>query len=303
MGRVYVAPVSFGLGDLLVSLPAVQALVDRARRDGDEVWLVARSDTQARLAERIGGLTGCVVEEAFDRDNADGRVIDLRDHPLQRDYWWGSPEFEAAFGALSINDILARICADFAIDADFTRPVPLRARSRPELHSTVLLVAATDGPSKCWPADRWAGLASRVRDLGLETRVVTRDDAPGDLAIGDIDAAPAPTPGDAVDVLNAARAVVGVDTGLTHIAAQQGTPTVMICRDNTVFFRAWPHTRAVKGNRCDDACIAVERGYAYNARVDLRGFRWQPRPCPVGGRCLDAVQIDDVMAALLQVLE
>ena len=35
----------------------------------------------------------------------------------------------------------------------------------------------------------------------------------------------AATPGDAVDVLSACRAVVGVDTGLTHIAAQQGTPT------------------------------------------------------------------------------
>ena len=43
------------------------------------------------------------------------------------------PEFEDAFGTLSINDILGRICADFGIDADFTRPVPLTARPRPEL--------------------------------------------------------------------------------------------------------------------------------------------------------------------------
>ena len=125
MSRVYVAPISFGLGDLAVSLPAIQALIAQGRHLGDEIWLVARSAAQARLAGRIDGLAGWVEEEAFDRDGHDGRLVDLRDHPLQRDWWWGSPEFEDAFGTLSINEILCRICADFGIDADFTRPIPL----------------------------------------------------------------------------------------------------------------------------------------------------------------------------------
>jgi hypothetical protein len=301
MTRVYVAPISFGLGDLVVSLPAVQALVVQAGRERDEAWLVARSPAQARLAERIDGLSGWVTEEAFDRDRTDGRLVDLRDHPLQRDHWWGSPESEAAIGSLSINDILARICADFAIDADFTRPVPLIAHPRPELRSAVLLVVDSDSPSKCWPVDRWAAVASGIRDFGLDPRVVTRDDT-RHAAVAGVDAVCAPTPGDAVDVLTAARAVVGVDTGLTHIAAQQGTPTVTICRAHAVFFRPWPHTRAVTGDECDDACRTVEREYAYNERVDLRDFEWRPRPCPVNGRCLDAVRVDDVVYALEQVL-
>jgi hypothetical protein len=57
------------------------------------------------------------------------------------------------------------------------------------------------------------------------------------------------------------------------------------------------------GDRCDDACIAAEKEYAYNARVDLRGFRWQPRMCPVGGRCLDSVQPEEVLAALEHALQ
>ena len=60
MTRVYVAPVSFGLGDLVVSLPAIQALIERGRHRGEETWLVSRSAAQARLAERIAGLTGSV---------------------------------------------------------------------------------------------------------------------------------------------------------------------------------------------------------------------------------------------------
>jgi Glycosyltransferase family 9 (heptosyltransferase) len=302
MSRVYVAPVSFGLGDLVVSLPAIQALIGDARRANDETWLVTRSPSQAALAERIAGLTGCVGEDTFDRNCHDGRFVDLRDHPLQRDYWWGSADFEAAFGGLSINDILARICADFSIDADFTRPVPLTARHRPELRSSVLLVLDSDGPTKRWPADRWAALASSIRDTGHDVFAVTRHAVAVELGTARIEAVPASTPGAAVDVLSSAGAVVGVDTGLTHIAAQQGTPTVMICRANPVFFRSWPHTRAATGDPCDDACIAVEEDYAYNDRVDLRGFQWQPRRCPVGGRCLDVVQLEDVMRALEQVL-
>src|SRR4030095_15363269 len=102
--------------------------------------------------------------------------------------------------------------------------------------------------------------------------------APGSEAVR------APTPGDAVDVLSACRAVIGVDTGLTHIAVQQGTPTVTICRANTIFLRPWPHTRAVRGGECDESCTMLEKDYAYNERVSLRGFQWQPRTCPVGGR-------------------
>jgi ADP-heptose:LPS heptosyltransferase len=297
-----VAPVSFGLGDLVVSLPAVQALIGDAHRPDAETWLVARSPSQEGLAERIDGLTGWIAEEAFDRNGHDGRFVDLRDHPLQRDHWWGSAEFEATFGALSINEILARICADFGIAADFTRPVPLTAQPRPELGSTVLLVLDTDGPTKQWPADRWAAVAAGIRDMGLDVRAVTRDDIAVDLGPTRVEAAPAATLGEAVDVLGGARAVVGVDTGLTHIAAQQRTPSVMICRANPIFFRPWPHTGAVTGGRCDAACVAVEEDYAYNERVDLRGFRWQPRRCPVGGRCLDPVQPEAVLGALEQVL-
>ena len=295
MSRVWFAPVSFGLGDLVVSLPPLHALIASAATDRDDVWLVARSRSQALLAERIDGLAGCIAEELFDRDNVEGQLVDLRDHSLQRDWWWGSAEFEAAFGRLSINDILDRICADCGIAADFSRPVPLRSLPRTNLSSVVALVAETDGPAKSWPPQHWREIAATVRAHGLEPRVVTPDERG---SVHGIDSVCAPTPGDAVDVLSAARAVVGVDTGLTHIAAQQRTPTVTIARHDGVYVRVWPHTRVVTGDACDEACRAVEREYAYNRRVDLRSFEWRPRQCPVDGRCMDSVRVDDVVRAL-----
>jgi len=300
MHRTYIAPISFGLGDLIVSLPAIQALI--TENPPGETWLVARSAGQAALADRIAGLGGCVDEDAFDPARVDGRFLDLRDHPLQRDYWWGSPEFDRAVGPLAINEILACICADFRIPADFSQPVPLVERhKRPEVRDTVLLVTESDG-TKRWAPERWAELADEIRAGGNDVGMVTRDEPDAEMSDTGIDGVRAPTPGDAVDLLASCRAVVGIDTGLTHFAAQQGTPTVGIYRNRAVYFRPWPHTRAVVGARCDESCQSIERAYAYNDRVRSPASAWQPRSCPVGARCLEKVRPVDVMDALGELL-
>jgi ADP-heptose:LPS heptosyltransferase len=166
----------------------------------------------------------------------------------------------------------------------------------------VVLVAETDGATKQWGPAGWAALADRVRAAGAEVFQLTRDDpSPAMLATG-IEAFPAPTPGDAVDVLGSCLAVVGVDTGMTHIAVQQGTPTVTLCRPRPVYFRPWSHCRAVVGVECDEACAAIEAEYAYNDRVSLVDFQWTPRSCPVDGRCLDHISPDRVAAALEELI-
>jgi Glycosyltransferase family 9 (heptosyltransferase) len=301
MPRTHIAPISFGLGDLVVSLPAIHAAI--SENPPGETWLVARSDRQAALADRIAGLGGCVHEGAFHPAGADGSFLDLRDHPLQRDYWWGTSEFEEAFGPLSINEILARICADFGIPADLARPEPLVAqRKRPDVGDAVLFVADSDSTTKRWGPDRWAEVARDVRARGYDVRLVTRDARVGDMSAIGVDPVCAPTPGDAVDVLSSCRAVVGVDTGLTHIAAQQGTPTVALHRDRPVYFRPWPHCRAVVGDRCDESCRAVEQAYAYNSQVGAPATGWQPRTCPVSARCLEKIRPADVSRALCELV-
>jgi len=300
--RLYIAPVSLGIGDLVVCLPVLQTTIARSAAGGTETWLVARSPSQSALAPRIVGLAGHVESDVWEGAGADDRFVDLRDHPLQRDYWWGSPEFEATFGVLSISDIVSRIASDAGFPVDLSAPVPLASRPRPDVERAVLLVIATDGPAKQWPAERWRRLASVLQAQGEDVRVVTRDETPAELGVPGIDAVCAPTLGEAVDVLGAAKGVVGVDTGLTHLAVQQGTPTVMLCRARCVYFRPWPHTRVVRGAECDEECAAVEREYAYNSRVDLHEFEWQPRVCPVASQCLAAIEPQRVVDALGEVL-
>jgi ADP-heptose:LPS heptosyltransferase len=301
VSRVLVAPVSFGLGDLVVSLPAIQAVIAESCRQGDETWLVARSPSQALLSERIEGLAGILDEQLAD-ESADGaRFVDLRDHPLQRDHWWGTPEFEAAHGPLSINEILLAICRDLGVAADFSRPAPLLSFPRPGLQDTVVLVADSDGPDKRWPLECWASLAAGVRDTGAGVAALTRGASPGQAVAG-IAPVCAPTPGDAVDVLSSCRAVVGIDTGMTHIAVQQGTPTVTLCRPQPVFFRPWPHCRAVTGASCDPACVALERQHAHHETVRLPGAQWSPWTCGAHGRCMAGIRPEDAIDALCALL-
>jgi Glycosyltransferase family 9 (heptosyltransferase) len=295
--RRFVAPVSFGLGDLVVSLPVVQAAVTAGRCSGTETWLVTRSHGQAVLAERVSGLAGTVAEDDIAIGVSDA-LVDLRDHPLQRDYWWGSPEFVAAYGPLSINEIIARIGADLGVVGDFSTPVPLESMHRPDAEGLVLFVADADGTTKRWAVQRWVELATVLGRRGLDVAVVTRGEGGNALVGRGLASFVAATPGDAVDALSACRAVVGVDTGLTHIAAQQGTPTVTLSRKPAVYFRAWDHTRLVSGSVCDPACGRGEKEYAYNQRVNLSGMPPPPRVCPAESGCLDAIEPDSVLNML-----
>ena len=261
--RRFIAPVSFGLGDLVVSLPVVQAAVSAGRYSGTETWLVSRSHSQAALAGRISGLDGTVAEGDLAIEPPE-LLVDLRDHPLQRDYWWGSPDFGATYGSLSINEIIARIGADLGVVGDFSAPVRLESRERADAEGLVLFVADADGTAKRWAPEHWAELGAALGRRGLGVAVITRDQGSNALVDQGLARLVAPTPGDAVDALSACRAVVGVDTGLTHIAAQQGTPTVTLCRLPAIYFRDWDHTRLVAGSECDRACQLAEKEYAYN---------------------------------------
>jgi Glycosyltransferase family 9 (heptosyltransferase) len=300
-GRTLIAPVSFGLGDLVVSLPVVRSLVEDGAGTGRETWLVTRSDLQVALSERIDGLSGTVGEGEVVVGPGDA-LIDLRDHPLQRDAWWGSVEFEAAHGPLSINEILGRIAEDFGVRADFSSPVALTAHERADVDGLVLFVAASDGTTKRWPPERWVELADALDGQGIEAAIVTRSPCTGDAADRGLREVVAASIGEAVDVLTACRAVVGVDTGLTHIAAQQGTPTVTLARMPAVYFRAWDHTRLAAGDRCDPACRRREEEYAYHRRVDLTGTPPAPRVCPADVSCLRSITPELVSSTLVELL-
>ena len=100
----------------------------------------------------------------------------------------------------------------------------------------VLLTNASRA-TKLWPAESWAALAARLAQHGLRSllfwgsdaeRVQTERRAAGmQRAV----VAPRATLDDIAAVLAQARIVIGLDTGLSHLAAAVGAPTVGIYCD------------------------------------------------------------------------
>ncbi|HQZ44484.1 MAG TPA: lipopolysaccharide heptosyltransferase I [Usitatibacteraceae bacterium] len=96
----------------------------------------------------------------------------------------------------------------------------------------VVALHASSRAAKRWPDDRWASLAASLESQAIATIYPGGSDSeraaasrlaaasPGAIA------APALTLPEAAALLAHASAVVGVDTGLTHLAVALGTPTV-----------------------------------------------------------------------------
>ncbi|MGO9256307.1 MAG: glycosyltransferase family 9 protein [Bryobacteraceae bacterium] len=272
---VYLAPISWGLGDLIFSLPIAQGLID----DGWATYLVIRSRLHEALAQRMAGLRGAVLEESF-LSHPDRRTriyLNPREHPLQKDWWWGSPEYYARFGDRRINDLLAEICRDLGIRVNFDRLVPLQSRNRAGLEDTVILIPGSDGVFKCWPSDHWLALARelsargrRVLMLGQPERSEAVHALAGSIALesGGLTAC--------LDAISSASAVIGVDTGLTHLAVHQGIPTICLYRSRPVYWRPYPHCFKVEArDPCADACYQAELSCRSNDVTSFVGF--QPR--------------------------
>jgi heptosyltransferase-1 len=119
---------------------------------------------------------------------------------------------------------------------DYGLRVP-RLDQFPELHDLgarpyAVLLHATSRPEKLWPEERWLALGVHLQAQGVRSFLPWGNAAERDrserLANGMADAwVPPPLPLQALAaLLGGARAVIGVDTGLTHLAVALGRPTV-----------------------------------------------------------------------------
>ena len=131
--------------------------------------------------------------------------------------------------AVERNRRLAAAALGLALDAQVDyglRVAPLAARS-----SRFVLLTMTSRADKLWPEARWIELARSLAaplvlpwgsaaEKSRAERIaggLARASVPPRMALGELGA-----------LLREAKAVIGVDTGLTHLAAALGTPTVGI---------------------------------------------------------------------------
>jgi heptosyltransferase I len=115
---------------------------------------------------------------------------------------------------------------DYGIAAQTPRPAWLPAMPY------VVLLHATSRANKQWPRDHWVALAMRLQERGVavvlpwgnETECAFSEDIAKTLTHALV---PPPMPLDvAASMLANAAAVIGVDTGLAHLAVALGRPTI-----------------------------------------------------------------------------
>ncbi len=151
----------------------------------------------------------------------------------------------------------------------------------------VFLLHGTTAESKRWPLDHWVGLARHLAGLGLIPTATWSNDQEQRLAVAIRSAVPAmrlvpplPIAGIAAEIFRASL-VVGVDTGLAHLADAAGVPTVML------FQASSPELTGPLGARS----VALTTGGVVPARPLRRLAQLPPEPSRI-------VPVESVAAAV-----
>lgn len=303
---VYIAAVSFGLGDLVVSLPAIDGLL----KIFPTVTLVSRSSLQDEVAQRIDGLAAVISEQEFEAKplKSEDVYYNLREHPLQKNYWWGSEAFEHDYPGLQINDILKVICEDQGIKADFNNVSSLLYNERLEFSTTVIFLPGSDGTYKCWPLRHWLLLFSELKTRGINSLMLGQPDCSREVAAlveAGIPWLPTASVAEAIDILSNCLAVVGVDTGLTHVAVQQKRPTVGLYRDKSIYVRNYPNCAPLYAPECHAECITRSCGCANNISTSLANVIPRTWTCAMTDQqsCMSQIAPTQVLESLHTMLE
>jgi heptosyltransferase-1 len=185
-------------------------------------------DTQglvkSALIARMARGRRCGFDRGSAREPLAAALYDER-YPVERD-----------LHAVERNRRLAAHCAGYVLagSADYGIQAPARTLSWLPASRYVVLLHATSRDDKLWPEARWVELGRRLADR--EARSVIPWGGPLErqraerlaAAIPSAVASPRIDLEDLAAVLAGAWGVVGVDTGLTHLAAALGRPVVGI---------------------------------------------------------------------------
>lgn len=117
---------------------------------------------------------------------------------------------------------------------DFGLKVPRHRFDWLGISQYAVLLHATSRPEKAWPRPRWRELIAELNRFGIHSVLPHGSEVEEHSALGLAHGLPAATVAPrlslahAAALLSGARIVIGVDTGLTHLAAALAVPTVAL---------------------------------------------------------------------------
>jgi ADP-heptose:LPS heptosyltransferase len=235
------------IGDCITSLPAMEFL----RSDYTEVWVPSPNVPLIRFADRVRALSAIGIDLVGITEPALAAFSDF-DSIVS---WYGSnrDDFRAAVAHLPFTFFPALPDGSCHAADFYMRQVggPDGARPRlecPRGNSSFIAIQPFSGSAKKnWPLERFRALAS---ELPLPARFCAGPEEPLDGAVK-ID--------DLYELacwLATARAFIGNDSGITHLAAAAGTPAVVLFGPTDPAVWAPRNAAVVKGDSMEAISVS-----------------------------------------------
>jgi heptosyltransferase-3 len=211
MRRLLIRPGA--IGDLIVSLPALESL----RAEYTEVWVAEQNVPLVRFADRVRSI-GSTGLDMLEIDPPFGLVDRLRgfDSIIS---WYGSnrSEFRETVARLGLPFRFFPALPDGAKirAALFYRAQAMQVREPP--YAVIHPFASNAG--KCWPLEKFQEVARRLT-IPVRWCAGPSEELPGAVHIANLY--------ELGSWLARAQVYIGNDSGISHLAAQVGTPTVVL---------------------------------------------------------------------------
>ncbi len=216
MRRLLIRPGA--IGDLIVSLPALEHL----KAAYTEVWVAGKNVPLVRFADRVRSIQSTGLD-LIELGRAGTSVLEQFDEIVS---WYGASreEFREAVKHLPFrfHEALPREGSMHATDfyaSQVGAPMGLIPRIPVERHDGgyAVIHPCSGSPSKNWPIEKFQQMAVRLSET---MRVEWAESPEGKHRFDDLY--------DLARWIAGARIYVGNDSGITHLAAAVGTPTVAI---------------------------------------------------------------------------
>lgn len=187
-------------------------------------------DSQGLLKSAVLGACARGPVAGQDRDSVRERIATVfyqRHYPVARGQH-----------AVTRNRALAALACGYAVPADAPDYGIAPAPSSPTTDRYAVLLHATSRASKRWPDDHWVAIGEELRRLGFAAWLPSGTDA--ERAHAQRLAARIPrartleplTLRTLAGIIAGATLVIGVDTGLVHLAGALGRPTIALYTDS-----------------------------------------------------------------------
>ena len=161
-----------------------------------------------------------------------GYAADSAREPLASRFYDARFEVAKALHAVERNRRLAAMAGGYTSNG--APDYGIAAVPAPTPGPTAVLLTATSRDDKLWPEDRWIALGCELQARGLYCLLPAGNSLERERAeriasrIPQANLLPPSGLGELAGQLSAARIVVGVDTGLVHLAAALGRPTLAL---------------------------------------------------------------------------